>query len=260
MKKRELEKIVRDVAAAFSGITGLPVIGMLPAAEAGVVKNIKVVKVDDYTAMLIVSDKSGIIKNRLLKLNQDISESFADELSKILNQNLAGLTISEINISNMMEIRSAIGHNFEILTSVIELVHEAVSEIDSKQIFVDGLSNILRFPEYSSVDKVKELFDVLEDKENLSKLIIEANPTNCTKVLIGDEMPLDELKNNSLVIAPYRASERLVGLLGVIGPKRMDYSRVISGLEFFTAQLSGVLTKDFGTRQILLEMGKGDET
>lgn len=260
MKKRELEKIVRDVAAAFSGITGLPVIGMLPAAEAGIVKNIKVVKVDDYTAMLIVSDKSGIIKNRLLKLNQDISESFADGLSKILNQNLAGLTISEINISNMMEIRSAIGHNFEILTSVIELVHEAVSEIDSKQIFVDGLSNILRFPEYSSVDKVKELFDVLEDKENLSKLIIEANPTNCTKVLIGDEMPLDELKNNSLVIAPYRASERLVGLLGVIGPKRMDYSRVISGLEFFTAQLSGVLTKDFGTRQILLEMGKGDET
>ncbi len=260
MKKQELEKIVRDVAAAFSGITGLPVIGMLPAAEAGVVKNIKVVKVDDYTAMLIVSDKSGIIKNRLLKLNQDISESFADELSKILNQNLAGLTISEINISNMMEIRSAIGHNFEILTSVIELVHEAVSEIDSKQIFVDGLSNILRFPEYSSVDKVKELFDVLENKENLSKLILEANPTNCTKVLIGDEMPLDELKNNSLVIAPYRASERLIGLLGVIGPKRMDYSRVISGLEFFTAQLSGVLTKDFGTRQILLEMGKGDET
>ncbi|MBO4941356.1 MAG: heat-inducible transcription repressor HrcA [Clostridia bacterium] len=260
MKKQELEKIVRDVAAAFSGITGLPVIGMLPASEAGIVKNIKVVKVDDYTAMLIVSDKSGIIKNRLLKLNQDISESFADELSKILNQNLAGLTISEINISNMMEIRSAIGHNFEILTSVIELVHEAVSEIDSKQIFVDGLSNILRFPEYSSVDKVKELFDVLENKENLSKLIVEANPTNCTKVLIGEEMPLDELKNNSLVIAPYRASERLIGLLGVIGPKRMDYSRIISGLEFFTAQLSGVLTKDFGTRQILLEMGKGDET
>ena len=260
MKKQELEKIVRDVAAAFSGITGLPVIGMLPASEAGVVKNIKVVKVDDYTAMLIVSDKSGIIKNRLLKLNQDISESFADELSQILNQNLAGLTISEINISNMMEIRSAIGHNFEILTSVIELVHEAVSEIDSKQIFVDGLSNILRFPEYSSVDKVKELFDVLENKENLSKLIVEANPTNCTKVLIGEEMPLDALKNNSLVIAPYRASDRLVGLLGVIGPARMDYSRIISGLEFFTAQLSGVLTKDFGTRQILLEMGKGDET
>lgn len=259
MKKRELEKIVRDVAAAFSGITGLPVIGMLPASEAGVVKNIKVVKVDDYTAMLIVSDKSGIIKNRLLKLNRDISEEFADELSRILNNNLSGLTISEINISNMMEIQSAIGHNFEILSTVIELVHEAVSEIDSKQVFVDGLSGILDFPEYSNVDKVKELFEVLEDKENLIRVIMEANPSNCTKVLIGDEIPIPELKNNSIVLAPYKASEKLVGLLGVIGPARMDYSKIISILEFFTAQLSNALAKDFGARQILLGDGmKGD--
>ncbi len=261
LKKRELEKIVLDVAAAFSGITGLPVVGMLPASEAGVVKNIKVVKVDDFAAMLIVSDKSGIIKNRLLKLNQDISEEFAAELSNILNQNLSGLTISEINIANMMEIRSAIGHNFEILTSVIELVHEAVSEIDSRQIFVEGLTNILDFPEYNNVDKVKELFDVLEDKEALSRVIAAANPTNCTKVLIGDEIPVPEMKNNSIVIAPYKASDKLVGLLGVLGPARMDYSKVISALEFFTAQLSGVLTKDFGARQILLGdgIGKGDE-
>ena len=259
MKKIELEKIVRDVAAAFSGITGLPVIGMLPASEAGVVKNIKVVKVDDYTAMLIVSDKSGIIKNRLLKLNRDISEEFANELSRILNNNLSGLTISEINISNMMEIQSAIGHNFEILSTVIELVHEAVSEIDSKQVFVDGLSGILDFPEYSNVDKVKELFEVLEDKENLIRIIMEANPTNCTKVLIGDEIPIPELKNNSIVLAPYKASEKLVGLLGVIGPARMDYSKIISILEFFTAQLSNALAKDFGARQILLGDGmKGD--
>lgn len=257
LKKRELEKIVRDVAAAFSGITGLPVIGMLPASEAGVVKNIKVVKVDDFTAMLIVSDKSGIIKNRLLKLNRDISEEFADELSCILNNNLSGLTISEINIANMMEIQSAIGHNFEILSTVIELVHEAVSEIDSKQVFVDGLSGILDFPEYNNVDKVKELFEVLEDKENLIRVIMEANPTNCTKVLIGDEIPIPELKNNSIVLAPYKASDKLVGLLGVIGPARMDYSKIISVLEFFTAQLSNALAKDFGARQILLGDGNG---
>ncbi len=260
MKKRELEKIVRDVAAAFSGISGLPVIGMLPAAEAGVVKNIKVVKVDDYTAMLIVSDKSGIIKNRLLKLNRDISEEFAKELSEILNNNLTGLTISEINIANMMEIRSAIGNNFEILSSVIELVHEVVSEIDSKQIFVDGISNILNFPEYNNVDKVKELFETLENKENLAKIITEANLSNSTKILIGDEIPVPELKNNSVVIAPYKASDKLVGLLGVLGPARMDYSKVISLLEFFTAQLTFVISKDFGARQILLGDGneKGD--
>ena len=257
LKRKELDKIVRDVAAAFSGITSLPVIGSLPAAEAGVVKNLKVVKVDSYTVMVIISDKSGIIKNKLLRLNEDISEEFAQQLSRILNENLSGLTISEINLSNIMEVRAAIGDNFEILTSVMELVHDAVSEIDKKQVFVDGLSNIFRFPEYSSVDKVKELFEIIEDRDNISTIIMAAAPSTCVKILIGDEIPVPGLQNNSVVLAPYKASDKLIGTLGVLGPARIDYSKIISALEFFTAQLSGVLTKDFGTRQKLIT--KGDD-
>ena len=191
-KTRELDKIVRDVASAFSALSGLPVIGMLPGTETGVVKNIKVVKIDTDRAMLIVSDKSGIIKNKLLNLHQEISEEFADQLSEILNQNLAGLTVSKINIANIMEVQSVIGKNFEILASVMELVHQAVMEIDSKQIFVEGLSNILNFPEYENVGKVKELFGVIEDKENLAKIMMEAIPSGQTKVLIGEEIPIEK--------------------------------------------------------------------
>lgn len=258
MKQRELDKIVRDVAAAFSGITGLPVIGVLPGTEAGVVKNLKVVMIEPDTVMLIVSDKSGIIKNRLLKLEHDITEEFAQQLTRILNENLAGLTVSEINLSNIMEVRAVIGKNFEILASIMELVHSAVSEIDRKQIFVDGVSNIFRFPEYGSVDKVKELFKVIEDKDNLLKIITEAAPTNQTKVLIGDEIPIPELKNNSIILAPYRLGEKLSGVLGVLGPARMDYSKLISALEFFTGQLSMALTKDFGEKRTMRLIEEGE--
>lgn len=258
MKKQELEKIVKEVATAFSGITGLPVIGVLPAAEASVVKNLKVVRVDSGTVMVIVSDRSGFIKNKLLRLNEDISEEFANQLTAILNENLSGLTLSEINLSNIMEVRSAIGENFEILTSVIELVHEAVSEIDERQIFIDGLANILNFPEYSSVDKVKRLFEVLENRENLTKIVMAGTPSGATRILIGDEIPIEELKENSVVFSSYKAFGNLNGILGVLGPARMDYSKIVSVLEFFTNQLTGVLTRDFGTKQKLI--GKGDDT
>ena len=257
-KQQELDKIVKDVAAAFSGITGLPVIGVLPSTEAGVVKNIKLVKIDSDTAMLIVSDKSGIIKNKLLKLKHDISDDFAEQVTKILNESLSGLTISQINLSNIMEVQSVIGKNFEILASVMELVHQAVSEIDRKQIFVDGVSNIFRFPEYTNVEKVKELFGVIEDKDNLLKIITEAAPSTQTKVLIGDEIPIPELKNNSIILSPYRLNERLTGVLGVLGPARMDYSKVISALEFFTQQLSSVLAKDYGDKRPLMLIEKGE--
>ncbi|MBE7032471.1 MAG: heat-inducible transcription repressor HrcA [Ruminococcaceae bacterium] len=258
-KQQELDKIVKDVAAAFSGITGLPVIGVLPSTEAGVVKNIKLVKIDSDTAMLIVSDKSGIIKNKLLKLKHDISDDFADKVTKILNESLSGLTISQINLSNIMEVQSVIGKNFEILASVMELVHQAVSEIDRKQIFVDGVSNIFRFPEYTNVEKVKELFKVIEDKDNLLKIITGAAPSSQTKVLIGDEIPIPELKNNSIILSPYRLNEKLTGVLGVLGPARMDYSKVISALEFFTQQLSMALSKDFGDKKPMKFLEKGDE-
>lgn len=257
-KNRELEKIVRDVAAAFSGITQLPVLGMMPGTETGIVKNIKFVKIDSHKAMLIVSDKSGLIKNKLLHLNQEISDDFADQISDILNENLVGLTISKINLSNIMEVQSVIGKNFEILASVMELVHDAVSEIDTRQIFVEGLSNILRFPEYENVDKVKDLFDAVENKENLSKILMEAIPSGEIRVLIGDEIPIPELSHNSVVLAPYRVSDKIMGVLGVLGPKRMDYSKIISALEYFTNQLSDVLRKSFGGVPQLL-IGKGDE-
>lgn len=259
-KTRELEQIVRDVAAAFSGITGLPVIGVLPSAEASVVKNIKLVKIDSNKAMLIVSDKSGIIKNKILNLKADVSEEFVENISQILNENLSGLTISEINLSNIMEVQSAIGKNFEILATVMEMVHEAVLEIDKKQIFVDGLSNIFRFPEYGNVEKVKELFEVLENRENLSKIIIEASLGTQTKVMIGEEIPIPELKNNTVVLATYRVSENITGVLGVLGPARMDYPKIISALEFFTQQLSDALRTDFEGEKIQkLMIGRGDE-
>lgn len=244
LKKQELEKIVREVAAAFSGITGLPVIGVLPGAEASVVKNLKLVRIDPRTVMLIISDKSGLIKNKLLRLDHEISEEFANQLTDILNENLAGLTLNEINLSNIMEVRLAIGRNFEILTSVMEMVHEAVSEIDKEQVFLDGLSSILRFPEYSNVEKVRELFEIVENKDNLMRIIREASPLSGTKVMIGDEIPIEGLSGNSVVLSPYCASENLIGVLGVLGPARMDYPKIISALEYFTAQISRSLSKD----------------
>ena len=259
LQKQELEKIVRDVAAAFSGITGLPVIGVLPGTEASVVKNLKLVRIDARTVMLIISDKSGLIKNKLLRLDRDISEEFAQQLTHILNENLAGLTLSEINLSNIMEVRMAIGRNFEILTSVMELVHEAVSEIDKKQVFIDGLSNIFRFPEYSNVEKVRELFEVVENKDNLTRIVMEASPIGGTKVLIGDEIPIPELKGNSVILSPYRATGNLVGILGVLGPARMDYPKIISALEFFTSQISGSFTKSSDGAQKLLGSTENQE-
>lgn len=245
-KFKELDKIVRDVAAAFSNLAGLPVIGVLPSAETGVVKNIKAVLVDENTVMIIISDRSGIIKNKLLRLKTAVSEDFVRGLNEIFNENLTGLTLSEISFKNVMKVQSAVGHNSEILTSVLELVHEAVSEIDTKQIFVEGLSAIFSFPEYSNIEKVKEIFNAVENKDNLMQLMADLPANGEMKVMIGDEIPVEELHSNSVVLAQYKVADKLCGVIGVIGPARMDYSKVMSVLEYFSKLLSNALGDKFG--------------
>jgi len=246
LKVKELDKIVRGVAGAFSNLSGLPVIGVLPTAETGLVKNIKAVAVDENTVMVIISDRSGIIKNKLLRLKTTVNEEFVSSLNEILNENLTGLTLSEISLKNVMKVQSAVGKNPEILTSVLELVHEAVSEIDTKQIFVEGLSTIFSFPEYNNIDKVKEIFAAVENKENLMQLISEIPANGEMKVMIGDEVPVKELQTNSVILAPYKVSDKLCGVIGVIGPARMDYSKIMSALEYFAKLLSNALGDKFG--------------
>lgn len=237
-KVRDLDKIVRDVSAAFSAVTNLPTIGMLPRIEKGVVKSIKLVKIDERSVMLIIATGEGMIKNKMLRLKNEIYDEDIQNINNILNENLAGLKGSEIGLSNIMEVQNAVGENLELLTSVLEIVHEAISEVDTRDVFMEGTTNILRFPEYSDVNKIKEIFDLFENKQDLGEMIkLNAEDSN-VKILIGDENPIPQLKNNSVILSPYKISDDLTGIIGVIGPMRMNYSKVVSSIEYFSKSLS----------------------
>lgn len=244
-KIRELDSIVKNVSTAFSNYTNLPTFGVMPTIEKGSIKAIKLVLVDEKTLMVIVSDNSGLIKNKLLRLNQPIDENLVAELTDVLNQNLAGYTRSEINLSRIIEVVNAIGGNHEILTSVLELVDQAISEIDKRDIYMEGGTNILRFPEYNEITKIKEILEFFDDKSSLNSILNQLPKVKDgdVKVFIGDENELPQLKDNSVVLTTYKVGNDLTGILGVVGPMRMDYAKVVSGVEFFSKQLSAILTE-----------------
>ena len=245
-KIRELDKIVKDVSAAFSNITNLPTVGMVPTIEYGIIKSIKLVSVDERTLMVIISDSSGLIKNKLLRLREPVSDELASELTDILNQNFAGLTSTEINLNNIVEVMNAVGANQEILTSVLELVHEAISEIDNRDVYMEGKTNILRFPEYNDITKLKEILEFFDNKQNLNAIIkhIPEIKDGDVSVFIGDENEIPQLKDSSVVLSTYKAGSNLTGIIGVVGPIRMNYSKVVSGVGYFSKQLGKMLSKN----------------
>lgn len=257
----ELDKIVRAVSSAFSGITNLPTFGILPKTDSGAIQSIKVVAVDSVTIMVIIADCAGVIKNKLLRLREGVSQPFIDKLNLVLNENLAGMTRAEIQLENIMQVKNAVGENLEILSSVLELVYEAISEFDDREVFMEGATNILRFPEYKNIEKIKEIFEFFNDKSHMGELAETMSLSRGdgeVKVFIGDENTIPQLKNNSVVITTYKVSDDLVGMVGVIGPVRMDYAKVVSGMEYFSKQLGEILDKSFG-RALGAAESEGDE-
>ncbi len=266
-KIRELDKIVKDVSAAFSNITNLPTVGMVPTIECGVIKSIKLVSVDEKTIMVIVADSSGLIKNKLLRLNEPVDDALAAQLTDILNRNIAGYTGSEINLPRIIEIMNAVGANREILTSVLELVYEAISEIDNRDVYMEGKTNILSFPEYNDISKLKEILEFFDNKQNLNAILkrIPDIKNGEVSVFIGDENEIPQLKDSSVILSTYKAGANLTGIIGVVGPIRMDYSRVVSGLGYFSKQLGEMLSKGLGAAApgdisgLLDKTNEGDE-
>ena len=245
LKVKELDETLKTLSAAFSGITNMPTLAAMPVLEYGVIRGIKVVGVDSCTIMVIISADSGVIKNKLLRLKTEVSDDFLRELNTILNRNLAGLTLSEINLSNVIEVQNAVGDNLEILTSVLELVHEAISEIDNQEIILEGANNILRFPEYNDIEKVKEIFDLFEDREYLTGVISSIPKGDRVKIIIGEESNVPRLRENSIVLSTYKLGENMAGVIGIIGPVRMDYSKAVSKLEIFSGQIENALRDRF---------------
>lgn len=246
---RELDNVIKEVSSAFSAITSLPTFAMLPINESGAVKSVKLANVDGRTIMVIVTDSSGLIKNKLLRLRRVVTEEEVSKLNDVINENLSGLDMSGyMNLDNVMGITQAVGENTEILSSILELIHEAQKEIESKQVFVEGAANILRFPEYNDVDKIKNILELFDDDEVLGEVVEVVhndNKGNDVGIYIGDEIPLPQLRENSLVVSRYKVGDNLMGIVGVIGPQRMDYARVASGIKFFSEQLGRMLSNRF---------------
>lgn len=247
---RELDNVIKEVSSAFSSITNLPTFAMMPVNKSGAVKSVKLVNIDGRTIMVIVTDSSGLIKNKLLRVRRVVTDGEVEKLNRVINDNLPGLDMSGyMNLENVMGITQAVGENTEILSSVLELIHEARSELESKQVFVEGAANILRFPEYNNVDKIKNILEFFDDEEILGEVVDavhDSNESGDVGIYIGDEIPIPQLRENSLIMSKYKIGEDLIGVVGVIGPQRMDYAKVASGLKFFSEQLGSMLSNRFG--------------
>ena len=186
-------------------------------------------------------------QNKILTVDELVEEEEVVKLNLLLNTYLQGLSLQEINMELLQTMkRQAQGHR-KIIGDLIDTIVEAIQEEDDTEIYTSGTTNLLKYPELADREKAGQLLYTLEEKQGLNELITAGeNDENKhgIQVYIGSESPVQSMKDCSIVTATYELEEGVQGTIGIIGPKRMDYKKVVNNLETVMTQLDTIFKKD----------------
>ena len=249
-KSDQLDKLLEQAAKALANTTEYAAMISSPQQHGNKVKFIQLSRVDTKHILLVIVGEGNIIKNTILSVSEELSEETVFKLNLLLNTHLTGLTIEQINLGMISALKQQAGIHSEIVRDVIDAVAEAIKTDDDLKIYTSGAKNIFKYPELADQQKASKIVSTFEDKQPLHELVQEtlddSNGDNSSgiQVYIGEESPIDSMKDCSVVTATYELDEGMKGTIGIIGPKRMDYGKVIGTVKSMMHQLDDLYKKN----------------
>lgn len=213
------------------------------------VKFIQLSQVDLDNLLAVIVVEGNIIKNQMIRVNVPLDNEDVLKFNILLNTFLQGAALEDINLEMIQAMKKQAGEYEVILDQIFQGIVEAIHEANELEIYTSGATNILKYPELGDISKTSELLETFEDKNELSHLLeksINNEGEEGIQVYIGDETPVQNMKDCSLVTATYKMPEGATGTIGIIGPKRMDYKKVVSTLKNLTIELDDIFKKGKG--------------
>jgi heat-inducible transcriptional repressor len=210
------------------------------------VKFIQLTEVDEKQLLAVIVFERNIVKNKIIQISASLNKETLFKLNIIINTFLQGLDLGEINLPVITQMKEQAGDYRNLVNDILDAIMQAVSEEEDIEIFTSGTTNILRYPELSDKEKASEILYTLEEKKALTELIqdkMEDEENRGIQVYIGDETPVETMKECSVVTATYEIEEGVYGKVGIIGPKRMDYQKVVGTLQSLMVQLDDIFKK-----------------
>ncbi len=247
-----VELLLKRLAQMLAANTNYAAMISGPQYHQNKLKFIQLSRVDETKLLVVTVVEGNIIKNSIIDVREPVSEEELLNLNIMLNTSLNGLTIEEINLEVISRLKEQAGHHSQVVDLVLNEVAEAIrADEEDLQIYTSGATNIFKYPELSDGEKASRLLSAFEQKEELQNLIDDINQNENSsetgiQVYIGDEMPVQSMKDCSVVTANYELGEGLRGTIGIIGPKRMDYEKVLGILKNLMTQLDMTYKKEKG--------------
>lgn len=239
-RSEQVESVIRSAASMLSDATHYTSVIVAPKLRTLRIKHVQLVPVAERTALMIIVTNAGIVKDAVLRVPEGLDADHLYAISKMITDRLADKPLEAVRQSFSELLRDA-EINRKLLGEALTVIERKLEQEDSSDVVIGGSSNLLNYPEYSDVEKARNFLSVLESKDTLRKLVGRDGGMEVT-IRIGPENGVPELADCSIVTAHYRVGDTSSGTLGIIGPTRMNYNRVISVLDFMGRALSEVLS------------------
>ena len=245
-RQDKMELVLKQMAKVLAANTNYATMITSPQYHRTKLKFIQLSVISEDQLLAVVVAEGNVVKNKVIPISHGLDNETILKLNILLNTSLNGLTMEEINLSTIAKLKEQAGIYSEVINSVLDAVAEAIQMDDDLEVYTSGTTNIFKYPELADSTKASALISAFEDKQQLASLMEDMKDGEDTgiQVYIGNETPGQTMKDCSVVTTTYELGEGMRGTIGIVGPKRMDYEKVVDNLKTLTNQLDLIFNKN----------------
>lgn len=245
---QNVQDIISNMAKMLSNMTHYTALVSEPKSQISKLKKVELMQLEDNSLLLVLVTDTGMVNNKIIKLDQNLSSRKISYLNKFLSDKLENKLLAELDVDYLNSLEKELLSKLDLSVELFNQFYhefEGAFEPGGVKVYLGGTSYILEQPEFNDLEKLKKMLKILDQEEMLSKIINSISGSGL-EIKIGQENEVEDIKNCSLVVATYYISNRAVGKIGVIGPTRMEYPRVISSVDVISDILGNLISKASG--------------
>ena len=244
-KADKMDQLLKQAARVLANSTNYATMVSAPVSAKNRLKFIQLSQVDEEQLIAVIVLEGNIVKNQILKVDEELDSETLLKLNMLLNTTLNGMAIDQITLGLIAKLKEQAGIHSGVISDVLDAVANVIQLAQDMEIYTSGATNIFRYPELSDKQSAQEIISAFEEKQQLSELVTQtlSSDSKGIQVYIGNETPVQNMKDCSVVTATYELGEGMQGTLGIIGPKRMDYERVMDTLKTLQTELDTIFHK-----------------
>ena len=241
IKMGELDQILATASTLASSLTNYTGIAIKPRRASANISKFETIYLDVDHYILVAVTSTGAVKTKHVRPELPVTEEAVERLADVLNRHVTGLTAEHITLPIIVELENEMGSDAGMISRIIKVIYELLSEMDQGEMKVSGINHLLQYPEYSDIGQFQELLGTLEQKEDILDLVSRHESRDDISVLIGSESRVEVMNNSALVFKPIQKDGKTLGAIGVLGPRRMDYAKVLATLEELSGNIESMI-------------------